>query len=138
MWNQYYYYDLPKIRVGWACTTKKLSCLCLSENLTPLNQQLAWMCRELKHSGKIHSYWSSNVIVKLRRTMNEWTMSVLNTTQVRDMYPDFIFKEKSSCKQCLLPKWFLLAIYFHNIWVELIYLIFVCVGFENWICVFYK
>ena len=24
MWNQYYYFDLPKIRVGQACRTKKL------------------------------------------------------------------------------------------------------------------
>ena len=30
MCSQYYYFDLSKIRVGWTCTTKKLSCLCLN------------------------------------------------------------------------------------------------------------
>ena len=28
--------------------------------------------------------------------MNERTISKINTTQIRDMYPDFIFQEKSS------------------------------------------
>ena len=33
MWNQYHYFDLQKIRLGQACTTKKLSCLCLMTTL---------------------------------------------------------------------------------------------------------
>ena len=80
--------------LGFESNTK----LFLSENLTPLNQQLAWMCREMKRAGKVHSCWSSKGIVKLRRTMNERSMSVINTTQIRDMYPDLLFKEKSSRK----------------------------------------
>ena len=63
--------------------------------------------------------------------MNEQSMPVINTTQIRDMYPDFIIKEKSSRKKFLLAKLFLLAIYSRNIWVEFIYLIFVCVELEN-------
>ena len=38
MLNKYYYYfDLPKIRVGWARTTKKLSCLRLSKLFSFIN-----------------------------------------------------------------------------------------------------
>ena len=69
--------------------------LFLSENSTLLNQKLAWMCRELKRSAKI-KLLEPKGIVKLRRTMNELIMSKINTTQIRDMYPDFIFQEKSS------------------------------------------
>ena len=33
MWNQYYYFDLPTVRVGRARTTKEvLNCLCLMQN----------------------------------------------------------------------------------------------------------
>ena len=45
--------------------------LYISENLTPLNQRLAWQCRELKRARLIHSCWSSKGVVKIRRTMNE-------------------------------------------------------------------
>ena len=69
--------------------------LFLSENLTLLKQKLAWMCRKLKRSAKIQLLEPKG-IVKLRRTMNERTISKINTTQIRDMYPDFIFQEKSS------------------------------------------
>ena len=55
--------DLKNVRNGdldFESNTK----LFLSENLTPLIQQLAWLCREVKRSGKIHSFWSSKSIVK--------------------------------------------------------------------------
>ena len=37
----------------------------LSGNLTPYNQHLAWMCRELKWARRIHSCWSSKGVVKI-------------------------------------------------------------------------
>ena len=42
---------------------------------TPYNQHLAWMCRELKRTGKIHSCWSTKGLVKLQTTMNERQIS---------------------------------------------------------------
>ena len=80
--------------LGFEPSTKLL----ISENLTPLNQQLAWMCRELKQAGKIHSCWSLKGVVRLRRTMNERGISITNLLQIKDMYPDFVFKEKLSRK----------------------------------------
>ena len=46
------------------------------ENLTPYNQCLAWMCRDLKRAKKIHNFWSNKGIIKFRRTMNERSTSV--------------------------------------------------------------
>ena len=37
----------------------------LSENLTPYNQHLSWMRRELKWARRIHSCWSSKGVVKI-------------------------------------------------------------------------
>ena len=80
--------------LGFEPSTK----LFISENLTPLNQQLASMCKELKRAGRIHSCWSSKGVVRLRRTMNERGISITNLLQIRDIYPDFVFKENLSRK----------------------------------------
>ena len=50
--------------------------LYISENLTPLNQRLAWQCRELKRARLIHSCWSLKGVVKIRRNMNERALSI--------------------------------------------------------------
>ena len=63
-------------------------------NLTPYHQKLAWKCRELKHAGKIHSTWSSKGVIKLRRTMNEQAISIEDETELSNLYPDFVFRER--------------------------------------------
>ena len=78
--------------LGFESRTK----LFFSENLTPLNQKLAWMCRELKRAGKIHSCWSSKGVVKLRRTMNERSTYINRISDITDLYPEFIFNDRSS------------------------------------------
>ena len=45
--------------------------LFICENLTPYNQCLAWMCRELKRVKKIHNSWSIKGIIKFGRAINE-------------------------------------------------------------------
>ena len=45
-------------------------------NLTPYNQVLAWMCRELKRRKKIYNCWTSKGIIKLKRTINEQPISI--------------------------------------------------------------
>ena len=49
---------------------KRENKLFISENLTPYNQRLTWVCRELKRAKKIHNSWSNKGIIKFRRTMN--------------------------------------------------------------------
>ena len=70
--------------------------LYFSENLTHYNQRLAWKCRELKRASKIHSSWSSKGIVKLRRSMNERPISIMHDSDIADLYPDFVFRERQN------------------------------------------
>ena len=72
--------------------------LYISENLTPLNQRLAWQSRELKRARLIHSCWSSKVVVKIRRTMNERALSIDSEKDLTVLYPDFIFKGRDGSK----------------------------------------
>ena len=69
----------------------------LIKNLTPYNQYLAWMCRELKRA-RIHSCWSSKGVVKIRRTMNERAISISHESDIKALYPDLVFKEKNRSK----------------------------------------
>ena len=68
--------------------------LFICENLTPYNQRLVWMCRELERAKNIHNSRSSKGIIKFRRTMNEPPISVDHEPQIKALYRDFIFKER--------------------------------------------
>ena len=46
--------------------------------------------------SEIHSSWSSKGIVKLRRTMNEHPISVMHDSDIADLYPDFVFRERQN------------------------------------------
>ena len=70
----------------------------LSESLTPYNQHLAWMCRQLKQARRIHSCWSSKIVVKIHRTMNDRPISISHESDIKALYPDFVFEEKNRSK----------------------------------------
>ena len=72
---------------------KRENKLFICENLTPYNQRPAWMCRVLKRAKKIYNSWSNKGIFKFR-TMNERPMSVDHESEIKALYPDFIFKER--------------------------------------------
>ena len=36
-----------------------------SENFTPLNQLLTWICRELNRASMIHSTWSAQGVIRI-------------------------------------------------------------------------
>ena len=44
--------------------------LYFSKNLTPLNQLLAWKCRELKRASMIQSSWRAWDVIRIMRTAN--------------------------------------------------------------------
>ena len=79
--------------------------LFFSRNLTPYNQKLTWKCRELKHTGKVCSSWSSKGVIKLRHTMNEDAIAIEDKIELSDLDPDFIFlrKEKTGCRYFIQP-----------------------------------
>ena len=68
--------------------------LFVCENLTPCNQHLAWMCRELKSTKKIYNCWTSIGTIELKSTMNEWPISVDHESETKSLYPGFVFKER--------------------------------------------
>ena len=62
--------------------------LFVCKNLTPYNQHLAWMCRELKRRKKIYNSWASQRIIKLKRTINEQPISIDYESEIKSLYPD--------------------------------------------------
>ena len=54
-----------------------------SENLTTTNQLLAWKCRQLKKASMIHSTWSAQSVVRIRRTANEKALSIKNDNDLQ-------------------------------------------------------
>ena len=65
-----------------------------SENLTPLNQLLAWKCRDLKRASMINSTWSVWGVIRIRRTANERALLIKNYADLKSLYPDFVFRDR--------------------------------------------
>ena len=68
-------HELKKIDNAKLCFQNNVK-LFVNENLSPFNHRLAWKCRELRRTSKIHSALNSEGIVKIRRTMNERPISI--------------------------------------------------------------
>ena len=86
-------HELKKIDNAKLCFQNNVK-LFVSENLSPFNQRLAWKCRELRQTSKIHSAFSSEGIVKIHCRMNEGPVSIEHDRDLTSLYPDFVFKEK--------------------------------------------
>ena len=86
--------SLNKTKFGF----KPYVALYISENLTPFNQYLAGQCRDLKRARLIHSSWSLKGVVKIRRTMNECTLSIDSKKDLTVIYHDFVFKGRGRSK----------------------------------------
>ena len=52
------------------------------------------MCRELKRGKKIYNCWTSKGIIKLKRTVNEWPILIDHESEIKSLYPDFVFKKR--------------------------------------------
>ena len=72
--------------------------LYISENFTPLNQHLAWQCRELKRARLIYSCWSSKGVVNIGGTMNKRALSIDSEKDLTVLYSDFVFKGRDGSK----------------------------------------
>ena len=57
-------------------------------------QYLAWMCRDLKRAKKMYNCSTSKEIVKLKRMVNEQPISVEHESEIKSLYPNFVFKER--------------------------------------------
>ena len=68
--------------------------LYFSENFTPLNQLLAWKCRDLKRASMINSTWNVWGVIRIRRTANERALLIKNYADLKSLYPDFVFRDR--------------------------------------------
>ena len=66
----------------------------VTENYTPYNQHLAWLCRELKRARFIYSSWSSNGTIKLK-TVNEWQLDIASHNDIEKLCPIFPFSRRT-------------------------------------------
>ena len=83
-------HKLNSKRVGF----NPVKTLYFSENLTSLDQLLAWKCRELNRASIIHSTWSALGVIRRRRTANERALSIKNDNDLKSLYPDFVFRDR--------------------------------------------
>ena len=65
-----------------------------SENFTPLNELLAWKCRDLKRASMINSTWNVWGVIRIRRTANERALLIKNYADLKSLYPDFVFRDR--------------------------------------------
>ena len=56
------------------------------------------MCRELKRARRIHSCWRSKRALKIHRAMNDRAIIISRESDIKALYPDFVFKGKTSLK----------------------------------------
>ena len=68
--------------------------LYFSENLTSLNQLLAWKCRELNRASMVHNTWSALGVIRIRRTANDRALSIKNDNDLKSLYPDLAFRDR--------------------------------------------
>ena len=67
---------------------KILTNIFVSENLTPMNETIAYNCRKLKHSGLIHACYSRNGIVYIKENETSKPIKVFHLDKLISLFPD--------------------------------------------------
>ena len=65
----------------------------INENLTRLNESLAFCGRKLKKNGVIHSSFTKDGVVHIKRTEQSKPLKVHHMNQLYDAFPEFKFFE---------------------------------------------
>ena len=58
------------------------------ENLTPMNESIAFNCRKLKHSGLIHACYSRNGNVYIKENETSRPFKVFHLGKLISLFPD--------------------------------------------------
>ena len=78
------------------CKAKKLpkSSFYISENLTPMNSKLSYLCRELRRANLLQSCYTINGIVHItgNRVGNK-TRKIFHESNLHELFPDFDFAQ---------------------------------------------
>ena len=62
-----------------------------NENLTPMNESIAYICRKLKHCGLIHGCFSRDGIVTIKRREKDRPVKIFHIDKLHGLFPDFDF-----------------------------------------------
>ena len=60
-----------------------------NENLTPMNESIAYNCRRLKCSGLIHGCFSRDDIVRIKCWEKDRPMKISHVDKLHGLFPDF-------------------------------------------------
>ena len=60
----------------------------VNENLTPMNETIAYNCRKLKRSGLIYACYSRNGIVYIKENETSNPIKVFNLSKLISLFPD--------------------------------------------------
>ena len=63
----------------------------INENLTLMNENIAFNGRKLKRSGLVHACFTFNGIVHIKKSENSKPLKVFQMKNFRELFPDFNF-----------------------------------------------
>ena len=61
------------------------------ENLTPMNESIAYNCRKLKRSGLIYGCFLRDDIVRIKHREKDRPMKIFHMDKLHGLFPDFDF-----------------------------------------------
>ena len=65
--------------------------LYINENLTSMNESIAFNCRKLKRSNIIHTYYTREGIVHIKQVESSEPFKIFHISKLYDPFPDFVF-----------------------------------------------
>ena len=63
----------------------------INENLTVMNENIAFNGRKLKRSGLVHACFTIDGIVRIKKSENSKPLKVFHIKNLRELFPDFNF-----------------------------------------------
>ena len=60
----------------------------VNENLTPMNEIIAYNCRKVKRSGLIHAFYSRNGIAYIKENETRRPIKVFHLDKLISLFPD--------------------------------------------------
>ena len=73
-----------------------------NENLTPMNESIAYNCRKLKCSGLIHGCFSRDGIVRTKCREKDRPVKIFHTGKLHGLFPNFDFGDADDEDDMLL------------------------------------
>ena len=73
-----------------------------SENLTPMNESIAYRCRKLRCSGLIHGCFSRDGIVRIKCKEKDRPAKIFYMDKLHGLFPDFDFGDAEDEDDILL------------------------------------